>query len=354
VTSQTDALWAPLVEHGSSWCAPNVHAEAQWLDVEGDRWRLAVTRHAAANSYVVSATGQYVDYAADEIRRLTSRSLRLASHLAVTALRPVLTSLDPIVILDALPVSTVLHESRSAAAWKSALQATREKYPTSPIVVRSLDEVHAAPELNILTALGFARVFSRQVFHQDPRTRDFWQIRNIRHDVRLGLDAPLYWRAVTVADATVVSALYWQLYGEKHSTLNPQFTAQWIAEGLSTGALHGEAIELGGRLVAVFLSYRVGAVITNPIFGYDTTLPQSLGLYRRLTIRTLHVARENGWRVHASSGAPGFKASRGGEAVNEYHCVHLSNAGAYRQRLAWRVLRQIANRIGPGLVSSAV
>lgn len=347
-----DALWSPLVNHGASWCAPNISADAHWIESGEVPWRVAVTRPVRRNCYVVSATGQYLDYAHDEIRRLPAILHRTLSRVSLHAVAPMLRRLDPIVILDALPVSTVLHPHRSAAQWSSAVQATRRVYPSLPIVVRSLDDVVSGSSLVALRLTGLEIVPSRLVFHQDPRHAEFWRIRNVRNDMALADEVPLESRPLCISDVPRVAELYWQLYGQKHSQLNPQFSGEWLAHGMTKGVLSGEAIVHDGRLAAAYLSYSVGDVMTNPVFGYDTTLPQQLGLYRRLSLLTMRAARVRELRIHASSGAPGFKASRGGVACMEYHAVDLRGVrGA--QRAAWALLIRASNALAPSLLRSA-
>ena len=347
-----DALWSPLVNHGASWCAPNISADAHWIESGEVPWRVAVTRPVRRNCYVVSATGQYLDYAHDEIRRLPAILHRTLSRVSLHAVAPILRRLDPIVILDVLPVSTVLHPHRSAAQWSSAVQATRRVYPSLPIVVRSLDDVVSGSSLVALRLTGLEIVPSRLVFHQDPRHAEFWRIRNVRNDMALADEVPLESRPLCISDVPRVAELYWQLYGQKHSQLNPQFSGEWLAHGITKGVLSGEAIVHDGRLAAAYLSYSVGDVMTNPVFGYDTTLPQQLGLYRRLSLLTMRAARVRELRIHASSGAPGFKASRGGVACMEYHAVDLRGVrGA--QRAAWALLIRASNALAPSLLRSA-
>jgi hypothetical protein len=350
--SAGDGLWTPLVEQGSRWCAPNVHADARWLDADGVRWRVAVTHVTPRNSYVVSATGQYLDYAMEETRRIPSTIGRSAGRTMLATLSPLLRALDPVVILDALPVSTVLHAHRSLDNWSRAFEAARREWPNLPILVRSLDAVTSASTLDAMRSLRLSLVPSRLVFHQDPRAEAFWHIRNVRHDVSLHQREPLECRALRDVDAAHVQRLYWMLYGGKHSRLNPEFTASWLAHGMATGLLEGEGVLLHGRLVAAYLSYAVNGVMTNPVFGYDTSLPQSLGLYRRLGVLALQAARRKGHILHASSGAPAFKATRGGVPAIEYHAVQLRGVRG-TQRVAWESMIRIAQVVGPTLLRRA-
>jgi hypothetical protein len=65
---------------------------------------------------------------------------------------------------------------------------------------------------------------------------------------------------------------------------------------------------------------RNGAM-TQPLFGYDTSLPLEEGLYRLLTLVTLQEGVKRGLLVHASGGVGKFKKVRGGESVTEYNAV---------------------------------
>jgi hypothetical protein len=350
--SSLDRLWDTVVTRGSTWCAPNVHADAAFLDAGTARWRVSTTRPVPRNCYVVSATGQYLDYAMEETRRIPSRVRRAIAVSAALPLRPILHALDPVVMLDALPLSTVLHAERSVSDWRDVIACARTRYRGMPLIVRSLDAVANPALLESLRAIGMATIPSRLVFHQDPRTEGFWRIRNVRHDLALSRMQPLHTRPLRRDDAVLIADLYWRLYGEKHSRLNPAFSVAFLEHAMALGALHGEGLEYEGRLVAVFLAYAVGDVLTNPVFGYDTSLPQSLGLYRRLSVLTMQYARERGLRLHASSGAPGFKASRGGVPAIEYHAVDLASVRGF-QRAAWMSALAIANRIGPSVLRSA-
>jgi hypothetical protein len=346
------ALWSPLLTRGVPACITNLAADVLLLDDGVREWRVARTLPMARNCYVVSATGQYLEYGREEIRRLDSGALRAAARGALLPLAPVLRALDPIVVLDALPVSTVLHDEHDAASWARALRAVRLRFPHEPIVVRSLDARSSLTTMRTLESCGMQMVPSRLVFHHDPRDPAFWRIRNIRHDLDLMDTDPLPVRRLDVADAPAIARLYWQLYGTKHSTLNPRFTPAWIADGMAADTLRGEGIVLDGALVAVYLAYELNGWMTNPIFGYDLRVPQARGLYRRLSLLTVRRARRRGLQVHASSGAPGFKASRGGVPALEYHAVDTRGAQLC-PRLAWWLTRQTALRLAPRLLAHA-
>jgi hypothetical protein len=93
----------------------------------------------------------------------------------------------------------------------------------------------------------------------------------------------------------------------------------------------------------------VNDVMVSPVVGYDTSLPQSLGLYRRLAAVPVLTARECGVPLNLSAGVGRFKRLRGGEAVMEYLAVIDSHLPANR-RFPWRFI-EILSR---GLLAPAV
>ena len=71
----------------------------------------------------------------------------------------------------------------------------------------------------------------------------------------------------------------------------------------------------------------VGDSAGNTVFGYDTTLPQNLGLYRRLMALLYVEAQRRDCRLHLSSGAGTFKRGRGGVPHQEYSAIYSGHLG---------------------------
>ncbi|MFP3787222.1 hypothetical protein SB769_39120, partial [Burkholderia sp. SIMBA_024] len=74
-----------------------------------------------------------------------------------------------------------------------------------------------------------------------------------------------------------------------------------------------------------------------PVLGYDTALPQELGLYRMLSYLVARTAHENGVQLHNSSGVAEFKRNRGAEPEFEYTAVYTRHL-PWRHRVGWRLL----------------
>jgi len=88
-----------------------------------------------------------------------------------------------------------------------------------------------------------------------------------------------------------------------------------------------------------------GGVMTVPIVGYNTGLPQRTGLYRMLMSMVLQEAAERSMLLHLSSGAAHFKRLRGGKPAIEYSAVYVRHLPAGR-RIVWELLSFLLNRVG--------
>jgi hypothetical protein len=86
--------------------------------------------------------------------------------------------------------------------------------------------------------------------------------------------------------------------------------------------------------------------MTQPLFGYDTSLPMDEGLYRLLTLVTLQEGVRRGLLVHASGGVGKFKKVRGGESVTEYNAVYTKHLPK-RRRLPWKLIGRISDVMIP-------
>ena len=86
--------------------------------------------------------------------------------------------------------------------------------------------------------------------------------------------------------------------------------------------------------------------MTQPLFGYDTSLPLEEGLYRLLTLVTLQEGVKRGLLVHASGGVGKFKKVRGGESVTEYNAVYTKHLPRKRQ-LPWKLIQAVSKAAIP-------
>lgn len=117
--------------------------------------------------------------------------------------------------------------------------------------------------------------------------------------------------------------LYRMVYIQKHSALNPDFRETAFSDLAALGSLEFCGIrDSSEQLVAIAAFRKHGSdFYSNPIIGYDTSLPQQLGCYRIMAAKIIERMKSQKVRFNFSSGVGEFKRRRGGVQEFEYHAV---------------------------------
>jgi hypothetical protein len=190
-------------------------------------------------------------------------------------------------------------------------------------------------------------VLSRQVWYMDPA--EAARSRQYKEDVRVlrkhGYEV-VEGKDFSDADLKCAVHLYNMLYLEKYSYYNPQFTFEFLKLARDHGALHLRGLKRDNQMNAVMGFFIRNGAMTQPLFGYDTSLPQEEGLYRLLTLITLQEGLQRNLLVHASGGVGKFKKIRGGKSVIEYNAVFVTHLPKWRQR-PWKLIQAISKYMIP-------
>lgn len=314
---------------------------------------------AIQNSYVVSPQTAYSGYADEELSKLKLPWLEWTLRRVVRVMGAYLyrQKIDHLVQINNWLLSTNLYP----ASWKGAeipniVARFTAEFPEHAIGFRSLNRVCNADLIDRLQAAGFELIPSRQVYFFDGRegrNSPFFLHHNTRIDQALARKKNLTivpHEQITSDDFHRLEEIYNQLYLEKYSRFNPQFSARWLAHGHADGWLKLAGIrEPKGRIDGVVGWFSTADVLTAPIVGYDTRLPQKGGLYRILTAMCLAEAAERRVRLNFSAGAAHFKQMRGGVPCIEYSAVYFRHLPRAR-RLAWRTMQTLLNTIAVPLM----
>ncbi len=110
-----------------------------------------------------------------------------------------------------------------------------------------------------------------------------------------------------------------------------------------------KALKKDKKIDAILGYFHLNGVMTPPIFGYDIGLPQSLGLYRLLSILTTIEAKQKGFLLHFSAGAAQFKRLRGAIGSCEYSSVYTEHLPIHK-RLPWMLLSKIITKAAKPLL----
>lgn len=307
------------------------------------------------NCYLCNPVTGYTDYAIEETRNFAAMpALRGALVGLVHGVAPLVraTGLD-----RAVHVNNWLFSTNPAPAVDRSMAADlRDKlcaaYPTHAIVLRSLNTFSDAAAMTALVAEGFTLLPSRQIYLFDGRNpRPFSKdMKNDRALLRRTGLREMRNDAVLAQDYARIETLYNQLYLEKYTPLNPQYTAAYIARMHQRGLLHLEGLRAAdGELVAIGGRFQYGQTLTQPLLGYDTTRPQTEGLYRLITAMAQRDAVDNGLLFNMSAGAASFKRHRNAVAAIEYSavfCAHLPR----RQRWATKAIGGVLRGVGVPLM----
>jgi len=310
-----------------------------------------INRGETGNAWVCSPLTTYCDYAIEELQRylhpLLSKPLTRICKAYGYALEHA--HIDQAVAVNNWMLSTNLYPVLQVNSLGKMIDSVLQRWPDHAVWFRSLNAEHNADWLNALRALGFELIPSRQVYIFDELSLQIGLHANLSRDMRLLRQTPL--RKIGPADFRVedyarIAHLYADLYLNKYSRLNPQYTEQFMRCWHDAGLLEFRGFkDANGVLQATVGLFRQGDIITAPIVGYNTALPRELGLYRLLMASVFEQAALTGATVNLSAGAAQFKRLRGGKPAIEYSAVLTRHLPAYR-RAVISLLGSLTKSIG--------
>ncbi len=350
----------PLLEHGPQPYITNIHTDLRLLKIDDVILPLTVTCPHPQNSYVCSPYNHYFAYGPEEFSKLNHRPLEFLLRLL---LWPVFrayraTNFDRVVLVNNWLLSTNLYPAITPAQTQAALTFLTAQFPNRPIIFRSIDALGNPQLAQSLPAQGCDLVFSRQVYYQDARTPALLHKKQVKIDLGKYRRHPYLLITTTElspADAPRLAHLYRLLYLDKYSHFNPQFTPEFFKLALQNQLLVFKAFraaetgQKSGDILAVLGYFKRNGIMTQPVFGYDTGLPQSLGLYRLLSTQVLLDGLEQQQLINCSAGVGQFKRLRGGQPALEYNAVYLRHL-PWRQRQPWLRLKQLLNGVAVPII----
>jgi GNAT acetyltransferase-like protein len=344
----------PFVRDGTRPYIANVSAEVRVLIEGAVVSPVAVVdsaRQLSRASYVASPTTHYIDYARREVQlELADRPvLRRLLPPLMEALRPVLSGgqIEQAVYVNNWLLSTNLYPALSPDALRGILTQLVETFPRHAIVFRSVNDRLDGGLAGALAALGCRRVFSRQVYILDPRKGEYLKKKSYQKDRSLARRSPYRWLSaaqLTPADCPRLKELYDDLYLDKYSRYNPQFTEAFFREALRSQWLTLFALKREERIDGVLGFVERQGVMTTPLIGYDRSVPAEAGLYRLISFHLIEEAATRGLILHQSSGAAAFKQHRGSAPAMEYSFVYDRRLSP-RRRLPWKLLAALSEYV---------
>lgn len=330
--------------------AKNIHASVSVLDADRAYPLTSMDHYIEGEAWVCSPCSAYGDYAIEELQRFgASAATRPLTWLCGGLNRWLRQAqLDRAVTVNNWLLSTNLYYDDGAPRVDALRDAAIAAAPTHSVWLRSLNARYNRAWLEAAQRAGFELIPSRQVYLIDEPRAAVRSHANLERDLRLR-DRTSFERCrgeFTTADYEDMAKLYAQLYLDKYSHLNPHYTAAFLQAWHRERLLEIEAFrDERGRMCAVVGTFALENTVTAPIVGYDTALPQQLGLYRMLMASVVAGAIEQRRRINFSAGAADFKRLRGATAEIEYSAVYSGHLPKWRRRPI-AVVRTIAERVG--------
>jgi hypothetical protein len=329
----------------------NLATTVAWVGEGAQRVPVSVNASEPQDTWVCSPHTAYVRYAVEELQRFGHPLLTRPLTALCGAVGRYLwrARVDHAVAINNWLLSTNLYPRLDVQALGRWHREALDRWPDRAIWFRSLNARYTAPWIDALRQHGFMLVPSRQVYLYDRIDRQATHPANLRRDLRLLAAARLArsdaadW---TDADFARAAQLYALLYLEKYSALNPAYSAAFLKAWHRAGLLELRGYRgTTGELQAIVGLFVLGGTVTAPIVGYDTHLPQRLGLYRLLMATVYERAARRHCRINLSAGAAQFKRLRGGIGAIEFSAVYARHLPRHRRR-ALSALAGMTRHIG--------
>jgi hypothetical protein len=346
---------AALARDGARTYIANLETSVRLLDWGDHQLPLTVNDGERIGTFVCSPRIGYIDYPLEELARFPNQAVVPPLRALVGSVGAVLSlcDVDRIIHVNNWMFSTNLLVPLDLSLTGAMTQSLADNYPAHFLAMRSLTRRRNAELLVSLEAAGWVTVPSRQIFLVDDVERDLLPRRDSRHDERLRQRTEFVYDELTEmtdGDALRIAELYEMLYLEKYSRLNPAYTPRFIKLAHAIGLLKFLVFRDGDGVIQSFGGMQhAGQNATMPLLGYNTAMDQKHGLYRLACHAGARYAAREKLFFNMSSGATGFKRSRGATPEMEYTAYYLRHLPPSR-RIPFGVLRAVANRIGAPLL----
>jgi hypothetical protein len=357
ISNLIKAYWVPMMKAGSTRFIENIDTQMFALTIDDLVLPVTVNDRELKNCYVCSPYNHYITYTKEELVTLKNPLLEktLAVIIDFLGLLTAWGQINRVVIVHNLLLSTNLYPDLSTLQITQITEYLKNIFPNYAIVFRSINTFINDNLFNVFQRNNYNLIGSRQVYLFNPHDQSMMtgKMRSrFKQDTNLikksGYEV-LDKAQLTLDDIPRIVELYNLLYLHKYSFNNPQFNEKFIELVFKNHTWHFQVLKKEGIIDGVIGFYEVNGMMTTPILGYDTNLPQVVGLYRMLSALLMMEATERGIILHQSSGAAEFKRFRGFVGNIEYSAVYHRHL-PLQQRLVWWLLELLVNGVAVGMM----
>lgn len=340
--------FTPLLRDGTQKYIENVDADVFIIKL-GDKVLPGVVSKNLNDCYVASPFAHYITYTKYE---LFSLNKIFGGFIAITIINLLglifkLTNFNRSVYVNNWLLSTNLYVDLSDNEVSAINSKLKEKFPQYTIIYRSLNSKTDYKLMKRLDSLKAKKILSRQVYITDPSHPEYKNHKDFRNDQKFLKQSNLKIQSDNFSDSNIneIRTLYNQLYIEKYSKLNPQFTHEFFFNAAKNNLFNFRLLKNDQTSKAILGYFERNGTMTTPIFGFDTNAPQREGLYRVLSLLLVQESEKRNLILNQSSGAANFKRQRGAKPFIEYN-YYFNQHCSIKQKFAWFLLGFILNSFG--------
>ena len=330
---------APL--NGLSDWITNAGASLEIVDDQSDD-AVMITRGQGARPldmcYLTSLRSHFFDYAAQELGLQTwrGRAMHWAGKVAWGC------GFDRISLIANEPVSTNLRSDTQKSRIPDLVLQELYNHPENWVGVRNLLLPEDGALLEALQAHNCVVLPTRVVYVFDARKGGLPRSSHLQRDrknlAKSHLEVKIY-EPVTPDDLIGIYRIYQDIYIEKHSRLNADYTLNFFQDMIVLHQMPCLRVYDGPKLVAFALLYRKSNQLIVPAVGHASD-ENNKGYYRSLFAALANYVEENALLLNYSSGAGDFKRKRGGTPFLEYTAIHAPLKSKFKQV----VIRYVAHK----------
>jgi hypothetical protein len=340
----------PLIKNGARHYIDNTETEMIVIKVDDVVFPATINNAEYENSYVCSPYTLYVNCGFEKIETMQNRWLKTIGLFFLKLFKRAFRSgkINKIIFVNNWLFTTNLYPKMSDTQIEGIKKALMERYPDHAIAFRSITKFDNASGFTSLAKNKFDLIACRPVFFLDTKKEEPFKARMFKSDLKIFQNSQ--YEVITndqiqKEDYKRILELYRNLYITKYTQYSPQLNLNFIELAVQNKVLNVKALRKNGKIDAVMGYFARNGVATSPIFGYDTSLPQDLGLYRIISTLLTLEAKDKGLIVNQSAGASQYKKLRRAESDIEYTAVYSRHLPLGR-RLPWFFMRSVINGIG--------
>lgn len=317
------SFFTPILEKGTQFYFKNINTSIFILIYNDKVIPINLASSNLDDAYVTSPYCHFISYAKEELYLISNSVLRLIFRLILNILGFLFKAckINKVVYINNWFLSTNLHPEFTSQEVEKIKKFLIIKFPNHTQVFRSANEDSNEDLIEVFAKSKFKKVFSRQVYIL-KKFENCKVHKDYRNDCKLLSKTAYKIENPRIENAQRLSELYNDLYINKYSQNNPQFTKEFLEVAIKHKLLKTVHLSKGGNIEAYYGYFQRNGIMTAPLFGVNNLKAKEDGLYRILSLLLIQEAEKESLTLNNSSGASKFKMHRGAEAVTEYMMVY--------------------------------